>query len=96
MAQARGQLATGFGLMILANKLVAEGHITGVQGQVKGEKLTTSRELKQLRKLQELFLMLLDIMIKKNKLINIESLEDLTLWCFLWFSCRLSYFHRPT
>ncbi|WOZ55770.1 internal virion protein D [Pelagibacter phage HTVC041P] len=50
MAQARGQLATGFALMILANKLVAEGHITGVQGQIKGEKLTTSRELKQLKK----------------------------------------------
>ena len=50
MAQARGQLATGFALMLLANKLVAEGNITGVQGQVKGEKLTTSRELKQLKK----------------------------------------------
>ena len=35
MAQARGQLATGFALMILANKLVAEGNITGVQGQLK-------------------------------------------------------------
>ena len=34
MAQARGQLATGFLLMTLANKLVAEGHITGSQGQI--------------------------------------------------------------
>jgi len=50
MAQARGQLATGFGLMILANKLVAEGQITGVQGQIKGEKLTQSKELKDLKK----------------------------------------------
>ena len=49
MAQARGQLATGFALMILANKLVAEGHITGVQGQVRGEKLTQSKELKDLK-----------------------------------------------
>jgi len=50
MAQARGQLATGFALMTLANQLVAEGQITGVQGQVKGEKLTKSRELKDLKK----------------------------------------------
>ena len=34
MAQARGQLATGFALTMLANKLVAEGAITGSQGQI--------------------------------------------------------------
>ena len=50
MAQARGQLATGFLFTLLANKLVAEGHITGSQGQVRGEKLTTSKELKDLKK----------------------------------------------
>ena len=50
MAQSRGQLATGFALMILANKLVAEGQITGSQGQVRGEKLTNSKELRDLKK----------------------------------------------
>ena len=50
MAQARGQLATGFLFTVLANKLVAEGHITGSQGQVRGEKLTTSKELRDLKK----------------------------------------------
>ena len=50
MAQARGQLATGFLMMTLANKLVAEGHITGSEGQIRGEKITKNREIKQLRK----------------------------------------------
>jgi hypothetical protein len=50
MAQARGQLATGFALTMLANKLVAEGQITGSQGQIRGEKTTTSKELKDLKK----------------------------------------------
>ena len=50
MAQARGQLATGFAFTLLANKLVAEGHVTGSQGQIRGEKLTNSKELKDLKK----------------------------------------------
>ena len=50
MAQARGQLATGFALTMLANKLVAEGQITGSQGQIRGEKTTTSKELRDLKK----------------------------------------------
>ena len=50
MAQARGQLATGFAFTLLANKLVAEGHVTGSQGQVRGEKLTNSKELRDLKK----------------------------------------------
>jgi len=50
MAQARGQLATGFLFTLLANKLVAEGQITGSQGQIRGEKTTTSKELKDLKK----------------------------------------------
>ncbi len=50
MAQARGQLATGFALTMLANKLVAEGQITGSQGQIRGEKTTNSKELKDLKK----------------------------------------------
>jgi len=50
MAQARGQLATGFALTLLANKLVAEGQITGSQGQIRGEKTTTSKELRDLKK----------------------------------------------
>ena len=50
MAQARGQLATGFALTMLANKLVAEGAITGSQGQIRGEKTTTSKELRDLKK----------------------------------------------
>ena len=44
MAQARGQLATGFLMMTLANKLVAEGHITGSEGQIRGEKITKNRD----------------------------------------------------
>ena len=50
MAQARGQLATGFLMMTLANKMVAEGQITGSEGQIRGEKITKNREIKQLRK----------------------------------------------
>ena len=47
MAQARGGLATGFILMTMASIMHREGMITGSQGQVKGEKTTTSRDLKK-------------------------------------------------
>ena len=50
MAQARGGLATGFGLIVLADMMTREGKLTGVQGNVKGEKTTQSRELKDLSK----------------------------------------------
>ena len=50
MAQARGQLATGTMLMLTASNLHKEGVITGVQGNITGEKLTNSRDLKDLRK----------------------------------------------
>ena len=56
--------------MVLANKLVAEGQITGVQGQVKGEKLTKSRELKDWKKAGSNVCFY--ILIKKHKVINIE------------------------
>jgi len=50
MAQARGQLATGAILMYYADYLHSQGYITGVQGQIKDQKLTKSRELKDLSK----------------------------------------------
>jgi len=50
MAQARGGLATGYALMTMASIMHKEGMITGSQGQITGDKLTTSRDLKDLRK----------------------------------------------
>ena len=50
MAQARGGLATGYTLMTMASIMHKEGMITGSQGQISGDKLTTSRDLKDLRK----------------------------------------------
>ncbi len=50
MAQARGQQATGFALMLYASYLYRDGIITGSQGQVSGEDLVKGRQLKDLRK----------------------------------------------
>jgi len=50
MAQARGGLATGYILMMTASIMHREGMITGSQGQIKGEKVTSSKDLKDLRK----------------------------------------------
>ncbi len=50
MAQARGGLATGYTLMTMASIMHKEGMITGSQGQISGDKLTASRDLKDLRK----------------------------------------------
>jgi hypothetical protein len=50
MAQARGQQATGFGLMLYASYLYRDGIITGSQGQVVGEDLVKGRSLKDLSK----------------------------------------------
>ena len=50
MAQARGGLATGYTLMTLASIMHKEGMITGSQGNITGQQLTTSKDLKDLRK----------------------------------------------
>ena len=49
MAQARGGLATGYALMTMASIMHKEGMITGSQGQISGDKLTTSKDLRDLR-----------------------------------------------
>ena len=50
MAQARGQMALGMSLMVYASYLYRNGHITGVQGQLSGEKLSKSKEFRDLRR----------------------------------------------
>ena len=49
-SQARGQQATGFALMLYASYLYRDGIITGSQGQVSGEDLVKSRQLKRFKK----------------------------------------------
>ena len=50
MAQARGQLAVGTGLITYASILYKEGYITGMQGTTVDEKTTNSKDLKELKK----------------------------------------------